>query len=339
VAQDSSIPATPLQHFRQKQTMPIKVSVIIPAYNTAVFIGETLDSVFAQTFRDFEVIVVNDGSPDTEELEAVIAPYRDRIVYLRQENRGPAAARNTAIRQARGNYVAFLDSDDCWLPAYLASQIKLFEDTPTLDAVYCDAYHFGDSNLAGKTYMQTYPSTGPVTLESVMNRNCQIILSCTVVRMQAAADAGPLDESLDLLGCDDFDLWLRILYRGGLMAYQRKVLGRYRSRPGNFSRNTIRMSESVLAVYEKAERTMDLPAETRAVLQKQIQEARAHFNLEAGRNFLSAGNFDRAKDSLAKANHFLHRAKLKATILGLQIAPRWTRSAALTWQRLISGGD
>jgi hypothetical protein len=84
---------------------------------------------------------------------------------------------------------------------------------------------------------------------------------------------------------------------------------------------------------------MDLPVETRAVLKNQIQEARAHFNLEAGRNFLSTGNFDRAKDSLAKANHFFHRAKLKATILGLQIAPRWTRSAALTWQRLISGGD
>src|SRR5215470_9782415 len=74
------------------------VSVIVPAYNTARFITETLQSVFAQTFRDYEVIVVNDGSPDTEDLKRVIASWCDRITYIEQENRGLAGARNTGIR-------------------------------------------------------------------------------------------------------------------------------------------------------------------------------------------------------------------------------------------------
>jgi len=106
------------------------VSVIIPAYNAAGFISETLQSVFAQTYRDFEIIVVNDGSPDTAALEAVLRPFADRLVYLPQENRGVSAARNTGIRAARGRYVAFLDSDDLWEPEFLAAQMGMLERDP-----------------------------------------------------------------------------------------------------------------------------------------------------------------------------------------------------------------
>src|SRR5438132_9051132 len=98
--------------------MPI-VSVIIPAYNVAPFIGETLTTVFAQSFNDYEVIVINDGSPDTEELERALQPFIDRINYIKQENRGASAARNAGLRAARGEFVAFLDADDLWLSNYL----------------------------------------------------------------------------------------------------------------------------------------------------------------------------------------------------------------------------
>ena len=79
-----------------------KVSVIIPAYNIAKYVGETLDSVLAQTFKDFEIIVINDGSPDTIEFEKVLKPYFDQIIYLKIENIGAGAARNIAIENARG---------------------------------------------------------------------------------------------------------------------------------------------------------------------------------------------------------------------------------------------
>jgi len=309
------------------------VSVIIPTYNTATFIVETLESVFAQTYRDFEVIVVNDGSPDTDVLEELLAPYRERILYFTHENRGLAGARNTGIRSARGIYLAFLDSDDCWLPSYLACQMKLFEEAPAIDVVYSDAQHFGDPALTGKTYMQTYPSNGPVTLEALIKEECQVITSCTVARTQTVVNAGLFDETFRR--CEDYDLWLRVLYRGGRMTYQKKVLGRYRSHPNSLSKNAMQMAEARIAVYEKAESTMDLSEKAHEILRRRLRQAQASFDLEAGRNFLSAGEFDRAKESLIKANNFFNRLKIKAAILGLQFAPHWTRSAVVTWQRLL----
>src|ERR1700687_3102605 len=123
------------------------VSVIIPSYNNAAFIAETLESVFAQTFKDYEVIVVNDGSPDTPQLERALGPYLNRIVYFEQENKGPAGARNAGIRQARGAFLAFLDSDDMWLPNFLAEQMKFFETDPSLDLVYADTFRFREAPL------------------------------------------------------------------------------------------------------------------------------------------------------------------------------------------------
>src|SRR5258706_6199184 len=109
-----------------------KISVIMPAYNTARLIAASLDSVLQQSFQDFEVLVVNDGSPDAAALEEVLAPYLERIVYIKQENKRAAGARNTAIRQARGEFLAFLDSDATWLPDNLGSQMKWFTEDPTL---------------------------------------------------------------------------------------------------------------------------------------------------------------------------------------------------------------
>src|SRR5829696_552943 len=105
----------------------ILVSIIIPAYNAAECIGETLDSVFAQTFTAYEIIVINDGSPDTEELERKLEGYPANLHYVRQENQGAAAARNAGLRVAAGELVAFLDADDTWLPTFLEKQVELIK--------------------------------------------------------------------------------------------------------------------------------------------------------------------------------------------------------------------
>src|SRR4051794_21327340 len=97
-----------------------RVSVIVPCYNTADVVAETIDSVLAQTYRDYEVIVVNDGSPDSGELNPILARYGDRLRCFRKENGGLASARNRGIREARGELIALLDSDDIWTPDYLA---------------------------------------------------------------------------------------------------------------------------------------------------------------------------------------------------------------------------
>ena len=95
---------------------PPRVSVVIPAYNAAKFIGETLDSAIGQKFREHEIIVVNDGSPDTTALERVLHTRLEEIIYIKQRNLGAGPARNTAIEHARGEVIAFLDGDDVWLP-------------------------------------------------------------------------------------------------------------------------------------------------------------------------------------------------------------------------------
>jgi glycosyltransferase involved in cell wall biosynthesis len=114
-----------------------RVSVIIPAYNVTPYIAETLNSVFAQTKSAFEVIVVNDGSPDTAELEEVLQPFRDRIVYPKQENRGLSGARNTGILAATEDLIALLDGDDLWMPRYLETQTQFLRSHP--EYVSCTA--------------------------------------------------------------------------------------------------------------------------------------------------------------------------------------------------------
>src|SRR6185369_5434439 len=99
------------------------ISVVIPAYNVSTYIGEALDSVFVQDLKDYEVIVVNDGSTDTPELEKVLEPFRNRIRYIHQDNRGISAARNAALRVARGKLIALLDADDVWYEEKLTEQI------------------------------------------------------------------------------------------------------------------------------------------------------------------------------------------------------------------------
>ncbi len=130
------------------------VSIVIPAYNVAPYIGETLDSVFAQTFGDFEVIVINDGSPDSEDLERALARFIDRINYIKQENRGASAARNAGLHAARGEFIAFLDADDLWLPNYLDEQIKFIRGR-NCDLVCADAEVFSDSLNDENTYMES----------------------------------------------------------------------------------------------------------------------------------------------------------------------------------------
>ncbi len=118
-------------------TTPPAVSVVIPAYNAAWCVRKAIDSVLAQDFRDFEVIVVNDGS--TDDTAAVLAGYGDAIRVIDQPNGGMSSARNAGIRAARGEFIAFLDADDWWLPGKLGRQVELLRGRPDLGFCSCAA--------------------------------------------------------------------------------------------------------------------------------------------------------------------------------------------------------
>ena len=305
------------------------VSVIIPAYNAAGFIAETVESVFAQTYRDFEIIVVNDGSPDTAALEAALRPFADRVIYLRQQNRGVSAARNTGICAAHGRYVAFLDSDDLWEPAFLASQMAMLEQDPTLDLVYADGLIFGDTSENGRTFMELFPSEGEVSFESLVLRRCTPLTSAVVVRRDAVLEVGAFDETQRT--SEDHDLWLRLAVAGKRLAYQHQVLCRYRRRKGSMTADPVWLAQNNLQVLGKnLDRCPEGSRESLAV-QQAIAKKTAEIEHLRGQRELLAGNGGAALEHFHAANRVLHNRKLRLAEWGLRTVP--TLVVGVYWLR------
>jgi GT2 family glycosyltransferase len=300
------------------------VSVIVPAYRVTESIAATLDSVLAQTFTDYEIIVVNDGSPDTEELESVLAPYRDRIVYLRQENQGLSGARNTGIRAARGKYIAPLDADDMWDPEHLAAQVAVLEAEPPIDLVYADARIFGDLPEAGKTVMDLCPSAGEVTFERLVARQCTVHVCVTVCRREALIRAGLFDP--DLRRVEDIDMWLRISRQRHRIVYQRRVLGSYRRRAGSLSSDRVAMLEAFLTVLAKAASEPQLTAAQREAVAHQCAVERASLDLERGKRAFLAGDAEGAVRHLTQARAQRKSLKLAAVLMLLRVTPSFLRT-------------
>jgi glycosyltransferase involved in cell wall biosynthesis len=311
-----------------------RISVIIPAYKTAHLIAGCLDSVLSQTFQDFEAIVVNDGSPDTPELENVLQPYMGRIVYILQPNKRAAGARNTAIQQARGEFLAFLDSDDSWLPDHLASQMKLVDADPSLDLVYSNALLIGNPDRK-REFMERCPSSGQATFAALIVEQCQIPISTVVVRKQALVKAGLFDEKLPR--CDDYDMWVRAAFHGAKVGYGRKVQALLNlGRPDSLSMERWKMVEAYSNILEKLNRTLPLTDADRRVVEKRAAEIKAHYLVEQGKSQLKAGEFGKARETFTEANRNLKALRLSLVLLGLRIAPDLTRKLAAFRNRLMS---
>jgi GT2 family glycosyltransferase len=311
------------------------VSVIVPAYNVARYIGEALASVFAQTFPDFEVIVVNDGSPDTDELEQVIEPYRTQINYIKRQNGGPSAARNTAISHAQGDYVAFLDGDDLWLPEYLSEQLKALHENPALDLIYADALLFGDSASAGRTYMQTCPSRGAVTFESLLVEDCSVPTSCAVARRRSLVDVGLFDENL--ITSEDFDLWLRLAFHGGHIGYQQRVLAHHRLHATSLAASSTRMLQSQIRVLKKTASTLTLSPGQQELLAKEITKCKAHLDLNRAKQQLLAGEYGEAMNAFTRANDFFRSSRLWIVLQLLRRVPTFLRYIYASWYLRLQG--
>ena len=306
------------------------VSIVIPAYNSAPFIADTLRSVFAQTFTDYEVLVVNDGSPDTPALERAIAPYRDRITYLVQRNSGPSGARNLAIRQARGDFVALLDSDDEWLPDYLEEQIRRMRDEPSIVLLYSDGVIVGGP-LDGRRLMEVTPSHPEVTVERLIVEECTVLTSCTVARRQALIDAGLFPERFRR--SEDAHLWLRVALRGGRIAWHATPLVRHRRREGSLSNDTAAMVRAYIDVLADLD-PLPFTAGQRALIRRQVARRRALVALEEGRQLFIAGRYPEAAEALGRAR--AHEPTLPRQVrfglleMGLRVAPRLLHRAYAT---------
>ena len=183
-----------------------QVSVIIPTYNRGWTIGESVDSVLAQDYRDFELIVVDDGS--TDNTPQVLDAYRGAIKVFRQENKGVSAARNRGISEASGRFIAFLDSDDLWLPQKLSRQVEFFNTTP--DALICQTEEVWIRSGVRVNPKKRHKKPSGMIFEPSLAL-CLVSPSAVMIRRSLLEIVGNFDEALP--ACEDYDLWLRISCR------------------------------------------------------------------------------------------------------------------------------
>ena len=179
------------------------VSVIIPTYNRADFLKEAIESVLAQTFRDVELLVIDDGS--TDRTRDVLDGYGARLRPIFQANRGVSSARNAGIRAAQGRYIALLDSDDLWLPKKLAAQIAVMEAQP--DIPLCHTEEIWIRRGVRVNQMKKHQKHGGYIFPHCLPF-CVISPSSALMRRTLFDEVGYFDEALP--ACEDYDLWLRI---------------------------------------------------------------------------------------------------------------------------------
>jgi len=296
------------------------VSIIIPAYNVSRYIGEALRSIFAQDFKRYEVIVVNDGSTDTPELENVLEPYRQNIRYIEQENGGISAARNAALQIARGELIALLDADDVWREGKLTEQLE-FMNRGHFDMVYADALLIGEVPWpAGTTFMDRSPSDGPVTLNSLLDARVTVVVSTVIVRKELVQQVGAFDEE-DRNITEDFDLWLRLARAGARIGYQKKVVAEYRCRPDSISASRIKLHEAALRVLQKTRRGMTLSASEKEALDRTAQRLQSILMLERGKTMIVNGELAEARAMLAKARETNSSWKIRVALLAVRMFP------------------
>ena len=248
------------------------VSVILPVYNRERWVARAIDSVLAQTYRDFELLVVDDGS--TDGTRAVVEQYGEQITLLAQEHAGPYVARNLALRHARGELVAFIDSDDVWLPHRLACQVPLLE-RPDVGLVFGEALHVPRRRRT--CFQVSPPARGRVAARFAW---ANFVPTITVLARRACIDeAGGFSEE-SALACD-YLMWFRIALRHEL-DYADAIVAEYTVHPDGISYNLGRSLAARIRLFS-SELRRTTNRETRAVLRLLLLNLRLRFVLAIAR--------------------------------------------------------
>jgi glycosyltransferase involved in cell wall biosynthesis len=266
---------------------PPLVSVIIPTYNSARYIEEALESVFEQTFQDFEIIVVDDGSSD--ETREILKKYGDRVKYLFQENSGPAGARNRGISNARGKYIAFLDADDLWLPTKLEKQLSLFRQRAHLGMVTTGACSFDEKGVYGfsankrKTLMM-----GNIARNIFLRSN--LGTPTVMARKEVFDNIGLFEENIRQ--AEDDNMWIRIAAHYDIELIDEALI-KVRNHP---RRMTLNKSELLGSVQESIRLLKTKYGETvRKKIEKAIPIKIAQVQFAVGYSHYESGNYREAR--------------------------------------------
>lgn len=295
------------------------VSVIIPVYNGEKYLTEALESVLAQTYTNYEIIAVDDGSTDGS--STILAGYADRIKVIRQENRDVCAARNTGVRAAQGDYIAFLDQDDLWLPQKLAQQLRVFSAHPDADVVFTNLIKFTDAGgqrVARDKHRRCMKLTDENTFKMLALKNL-LMPSAVMARKTSLIKAGLFDESFKT--CGDYQLWLRMAGQRMKFRYIPKPLTKYRHHAQNTARHTALMHSDRIKAVQTA---FNGPGLDPAFLPYRAQALASAYVLGA-HTFFSARHYRQFLENFHLARRLRFRSALSPKLLG-----RFVRSLILS---------
>ncbi len=226
------------------------VDIIIPAFNAARFLPFSLESVVSQTFDDWRILLVDDGS--TDNTAEAVAPFLDRlgskIRYIKQENRGLPTARNTAIRASTAEFLALLDADDVWLPCRLSESLKILVERPQVGLVYGLITDIDQENRPGITWGGNLSDADGHIAPQIYMRKVELPCPTITFRRKCVDEVGFFDETMR--ATEDRDLWLRIALRYEV-GFVPKVLAYYRLSPNSMSADPQRMLQAQLKFIRK----------------------------------------------------------------------------------------
>lgn len=293
------------------------VTVIVPAYNVAPFLGEALQSLKNQRFSDFEVIIIDDGSPD--DVRGVCQPFLSdpRFRMVRIDNSGLSGARNHGVSLARTALVSMLDGDDCYRPDYLEKMVAKMAQHPEAVFATCDAISFGATAMAGERFSDRYPQDEPITLTRLLNREVTVFGLCTI-RTEALRAVGGYDQSLR--SSEDLDLWLRLLGTGATARLVAEPLVDYRRHAASLSSNRARLMQTTAAVYDKA--ATALAGRPEAALAEALRdEAQAISRFETGVDWVLAGKRREGVREMQLSGHKAGNAKWEWALRIFSLVP------------------
>ena len=296
------------------------VSIIIPNYNTAEFIAETLDSVLAQTFTDYEIVVINDAAPDTEALKKVLENYYDKIIFIDKfKNKGTSATRNFASKMVRGDFLCFLDADDIWHPTFL-EELFDFLYKNNFDMVYADTELFGVGYRAGESFLDYNPPQGEVSRRTLIEGKCIILPSGSLIKKSEFEKSGGFDP--EVLRTEDFDLWMRMIFQGTRIGFLRKILFKFRIRPGSGSGDSLQRIERCMLIWKILQKKLPFTEEENRIVNRNIELEHAALLRAKGRLYINEQNW-------SEAGKVFRQARKKAGELGLPLKHRLKMSAVI----------
>jgi len=248
-----------------------KVSIVVPAHNAHATISKTLHSLVKQTYQDFEIIIIDDGSTDDSAkiIKRWVKKDAEKFKYFWQINQGPAAARNKGLKEAKGEFVAWIDADDLWLPERLELMLKEFNKEPKPDFVSTDArYLYPDNKISKQTYYQINDLPLEYSFKELLKTN--FIFGSPLIKKEVIEKIGFLDENL--VRSEDYDYWLRILAKNYKLAIIKEPLALYRFLIDSRSQSFILVNQADLKVLSKANKLKKLSLEEKEVLSWHIKK-------------------------------------------------------------------